>query len=164
MPVQGYVHRALFRLAHNLGLFKADHPDASDFLCLLLQGCFFTDVISVLLSTVTMRDYLKECAMTSFDKANHILGGNQPAIQILKTQCSTSSSNVGLINVAILSLLNLVPYSKATRSRPRQSVPWLTTTSEIILPEILAVWQPELFCLSCSLPLQSIAGILALIT
>ena len=51
--------------------------------------------------------------MASFAKANHNLGWDQPAIQTLKTKCSTSSSNVGLINVAILSLLSLVPIFKS---------------------------------------------------
>ena len=35
--VQGYVYSAHFRLAHDLGLFKSDHPNPSELLCLLLQ-------------------------------------------------------------------------------------------------------------------------------
>ena len=45
--------------------------------------------------------------------SNHNLGGNHSAIQTLSALCFVSSSNVGLINVAILALLNLVPISKS---------------------------------------------------
>ena len=45
--------------------------------------------------------------------ANHNGEGNHPVVQTLKTKYSVSSSNVGLINIAILALLSLVTMFKS---------------------------------------------------
>ena len=44
--------------------------------------------------------------------ANHNGGGDHPAVQTPTTKYSVSSSNIGLINVAILALLSLVTMFK----------------------------------------------------
>ena len=49
--------------------------------------------------------------------ASHNLGGDHLAIQTVKTQCSVSSSNVGLINGFILALLSLVTMFKSYKEQ-----------------------------------------------
>ena len=55
--------------------------------------------------------------MTTCIMANHNLGGDCLAIQKLKAQSTVSSSNVGLINGVILTLLSLATTFKSYREQ-----------------------------------------------
>ena len=64
-----------------------------------------------------MRHDVKEYATTSCTMSNHNLGKDHLAIQTLKAQGTVSSSNVGLINGAILTLLSLVTIFKSYKEQ-----------------------------------------------
>jgi hypothetical protein len=78
----------------------------------LFKVGLITDAIHVLPGMVIMHTACKEQAVTTCATVYRIIGGDHPSVQILKKQCSTLSSKVGLVSGDIIVLVSMVALCK----------------------------------------------------